>query len=61
MEEILNRFRSLPRSPLCALSGPRQGFKTGLTDPLVANSFVDVASYLVAAQESELGIKEDVA
>jgi hypothetical protein len=61
MEEILNRFRSLTAFPLCALSGPRQGSKTGLTDRLVANSFVDVTSYLVAAEESELAIKEGVA
>lgn len=41
--------------------GIRRGIKTGLTDPLAAHSFVDVTSYLVAAEESELAIKEGVA
>jgi hypothetical protein len=49
MEEILNRFRSLPGSRACRT---RQGFKNGTHDPLVFNSFVDVISYLVASEES---------
>jgi hypothetical protein len=49
MEEILNRFRSLPGSRACRT---RQGFKNGTHDPLAFNSFVDVISYPVASEES---------
>jgi hypothetical protein len=52
MEEILNRFRSLPCSQLCALSDSPVLYN-GTHDPLVVNSFVDVTSYLHASEELE--------